>query len=316
MRFRHFLSVPLLAAWLSPASQAANLDSVRQLLDQHQYTEALSLTVKAIETDPLDMEARLLQGVALAQSGRLAQAEMLFKSLLNDEAGTPQVYNNLAAIYASQERFEQARMTLMTAIEHDPAYTMARENLGDLYTTMASIEYRQALNSAPDNQRISHKLRSLAAHPSASGPHTATLKDPAPLLRGKRPNAAQSPAEIAAAMTVPQPPALPASRLPVAPVTAPRPESPVKPPAASPTTPPARSVVAARPATTRPAKPYSTATPRPLDPPSPRSADSVTPKPVAPSGAPAGVLELIVTPKADQSGSRKITIKPTSRRRR
>ena len=312
MRFRYFLSVLPIAAWLSPASQAANLDSVRQLLDQQQYTEALSLTVKAIETDPLDMEARLLQGVALAQSGRLEQAEMLFKSLLNDEAGTPQVYNNLAAIYASQERFEQARMTLMTAIEHDPAYTMARENLGDLYTTMATIEYRQALNSAPDNQRISYKLRSLTTHPSATGPQTATLNNAAPLLRGRQSNAEPPPTEVAAAMTVPQPPALPKHRLPVAPVTAGQ--------AAPPAKPPARPVIAARPATTRPAKPYSAATLRPLDPPTPRSAGTVTSKHIAPSGVsvsePASSLELIVTPTANQSGSRKITIKPAARRRR
>jgi len=287
MQFRVFPTALLCAALPLSASQATNLDSVRQLLDHDQYAEALSLTVKAIEADPADLEARLLQGVALAQSGRLAQAEILFKSLLSDEAGMPQVYNNLAAIYASQERFEQARMTLMTAIEHDPAYTMARENLGDLYTAMAAVEYRQALNSAPDNQRISNKLRSLADRTSVTNPKVH-----------KPSGARQAPAQALAAMTVPPPPARPASHpAPTAPITAATPK------------PPTLSVID-RP-TTLTIRPVPE--PRPLPTPAQRAmpkAKATPPKAIAQSA----VLELIVTKKSNRSGSRTITIKPAARR--
>ena len=294
MRFRVSFTALLLAALPLSASQAANLDSVRQLLDRDQYAEALSLTVKAIEADPADLEARLLQGVALAQAGRLAQAEILFKSLLSDEAGMPQVYNNLAAIYASQERFEQARMTLMTAIEHDPAYTMARENLGDLYTAMAAVEYQQALRSSPDNQRISNKLRSLADHTSTAGP-----KARKPSTRAEPPGATPPPAQALAAMTAPPPPppARPASRpSPAATITAATPKPPIRP-------------IIGRPATItiRPVP-----EPRPLAAARDAAPKAPPPKTIAQSNA----LELIVTEKPNRSGSRTITIKPTARRKR
>ncbi len=57
----------------------------------------------------------------------------------------PEPYNNVAVLYASQNRFEKAREALEMATRNSRSYAIAHENLGDVYARLASEAYRQAV---------------------------------------------------------------------------------------------------------------------------------------------------------------------------
>jgi len=48
---------------------------------------------------------------------------------------------------------DKAREALETALRNDPAYTTARENLGDIYVRLAIQAYERAGTSTPELQR-------------------------------------------------------------------------------------------------------------------------------------------------------------------
>ncbi len=89
----------------------------------------------------------------------------------------PEPYNNLAVIYAAQGHFDKAREALELAIKTHPSYSVAHENLGDLYAKLASMAYDKALELDRANTVTKTKLaliRDLFAAP------TQTNAAPAP----------------------------------------------------------------------------------------------------------------------------------------
>lgn len=143
--------------------QAADLNAARSLLSQGNFEAAEAITKQAISQKPSNIEARLLQGVIQANSGRLDDAIDTFRQVTLDHPELPQAYNNLAAIHAGRGEFEQAREILIRAIQGNPSYPVARENLGDLYANMAQIEYQRALMLQEANPRIREKIQKMAS---------------------------------------------------------------------------------------------------------------------------------------------------------
>ena len=104
-------------------------------------------------------------------------------------------YNNLAVLYAQQNQLDKARTALMMAIQTNPSYAIAHENLGDLYARLASQAYDKALQiDGGNNQNVQTKLtlvRELFSNnpnmaPAKTGTKVASAKPvitPAPLPR-------------------------------------------------------------------------------------------------------------------------------------
>jgi len=70
----------------------------------------------------------------------------------------PEPYNNLAVLYARQQKFDKAINALKQAIQTHPSYATAHENLGDLYARMASMAYGKARILDQKNESAETKL--------------------------------------------------------------------------------------------------------------------------------------------------------------
>ncbi|MGJ7603537.1 tetratricopeptide repeat protein [Variovorax sp. LT1R20] len=147
----------LFSLWGSVA-HANDYDDVNLLLRQGKSTEALAKADTYIAGKPRDPQMRFLRGVILTEQNKQAEAIIAFTQLTQDFPELPEPYNNLAALYASQSKFDQARAALESALKLNPNYATAHENLGDVYARLAAQEYVKAQQFASTNASVAPKL--------------------------------------------------------------------------------------------------------------------------------------------------------------
>ena len=142
-------------AGMARADQYADVNA---LLRQGRGAEALSKADAWIASNPRDPQMRFLRGVILTEQGKQADAIADFTALTQEFPELPEPYNNLAALYAAQSQFDQARVALETAIQRNPNYATARENLGDVYVRLAAQSYARAQQLEKGNTTVAPKL--------------------------------------------------------------------------------------------------------------------------------------------------------------
>jgi tetratricopeptide (TPR) repeat protein len=147
----------LFSLWGS-AVHANEYDDVNLLLRQGKSNEALAKADTYIAGKPRDPQMRFLRGVILTEQNKQAEAITAFTQLTQDFPELSEPYNNLAALYASQSKFDQARAALEQAIKLNPNYATAHENLGDVYARLAAQEYVRAQQFASTNASVAPKL--------------------------------------------------------------------------------------------------------------------------------------------------------------
>jgi len=161
---RSFPRLFLLAAMLSLAmgwAASAHADQyadVNALLRQGRAAEALTQADAYVAANPRDPQMRFLRGVILTDQGKQADAIAAFTALTQEFPELPEPYNNLAALYAAQSEFARARDALETAIQRNPNYATAHENLGDVYVRLAAQSYGKAQQLDKRNTAIAPKL--------------------------------------------------------------------------------------------------------------------------------------------------------------
>ncbi len=183
---------------------AATID-VQQINKQFRkgdLTGALQGANSYLANNPKDAQARFLKGLILAEQGKSDEAIQTFTALTEDFPELPEPYNNLAVLYAAQNKFDDAKIALEMAIRSHPNYATAHENLGDIYAKMASIAYEKASQLDANNASVKTKL--------------ATLKDivnPRPQRTPKATSTNIDAVAQASAKAIPDTPALPAPKL-------------------------------------------------------------------------------------------------------
>ena len=93
---------------------------------------ALEQAERHLAKNPRDAQVRFLKGLILGDQGKGDEAIGVFTSLTEDFPELPEPYNNLAVLYAAQEKYDAAKHALVMAIRVHPNYATAQENLGDL----------------------------------------------------------------------------------------------------------------------------------------------------------------------------------------
>ena len=183
---------------------ATEVQDINQQFRKGDLTGALQGANTYLAKNPKDAQTRFLKGLILAEQGKSGEAILIFTALTEDYPELAEPYNNLAVLYAAQNKFDDAKNALEMAIRSHPNYTTAHENLGDIYAKMASLSYDKALQLDQNNPTAKAKL--------------ALLKDivspPArPATSNKAANAAPitTPAKVTPAPVVPPPTASPAS---------------------------------------------------------------------------------------------------------
>lgn len=141
--------------------QTSSLSDIRELAAQARYADAYRQLEIYLEARPADEQARLLRGVLLTRLNRVDEAIEAFRRLAEDNPNLAEPHNNLAVLFAAQGRFEEARRALLDAVELQPEYDIARENLGDIYARLADIEYRRAHRANRGNVRAREKAETI-----------------------------------------------------------------------------------------------------------------------------------------------------------
>ena len=155
------LSALVLGLLLSVAvstAHAQSLPDVQRLMKQNQMPQALETVDAYISSKPKDAQGRFLRGLILTEMGRTADAIAVFTKLTEDFPELPEPYNNLAVLYAQQKQYDKARTALEMAIRTHPSYSIAHENLGDVYAKLASQAYDKALQLDSSNAATQTKL--------------------------------------------------------------------------------------------------------------------------------------------------------------
>jgi tetratricopeptide (TPR) repeat protein len=105
----------------------------------------------------------------LMRQGKKDEAIKAFSDITQRFPALPEPYNNLAVLYADQGQFDKAKQALESAIKTHPSYATAHENLGDIYSKMASEAYGKALQLDTANARAQNKLLLIKDLLSTSG---------------------------------------------------------------------------------------------------------------------------------------------------
>lgn len=186
---------------------AQDAQEINRLIRLGQLDAASSKAAALLAKNPKDPQARFLKGVVLSEQGKSADAIAVFQSLTEDYPELPEPYNNLASLFAAKGQYEKAKTALEMAIQTNPSYATAYENLGDVYARMASQAYDKALQLDKTNATAQTKLISIRNAFSAGGkPGAATPAAPATPGKGEAPKpaaAAASPAPVATKAAAP-----------------------------------------------------------------------------------------------------------------
>ena len=118
------------------------------LATEKRYSEARDVLDPLLAREPGHARARLLDGILRARSGHLSEAIAVFEALRRDYPDMTEPYNNLAVIYAVQDRLDDARTTLLAVLERQPDAVLYA-NLGDVYTKLARRAYQRARELDP-----------------------------------------------------------------------------------------------------------------------------------------------------------------------
>jgi tetratricopeptide (TPR) repeat protein len=144
-----------------PQMQSDPHDSVRKLLRQAKYPQALVLVEKSLTTNPNDPQMRFWQAFMLDHLGQRAAAVTIYQSLSQDYPELAEPQNNLGVLYAAQGDYPRAKMAVEAALRANPNYAAAHENLGDLMVQMARQSYERALSIEPAQAAPAKKIEAL-----------------------------------------------------------------------------------------------------------------------------------------------------------
>lgn len=118
---------------------------------------ALEKVNALLAQQPKEAQARFLKALILTDQKKISDAVPILIGLTEDYPTLPEPYNNLAVLYALQQRYEEASAMLELVIHFHPDYTTAYENLGDIYAHLARRSYDNALKFDQSNTDISMK---------------------------------------------------------------------------------------------------------------------------------------------------------------
>lgn len=212
----------LALAMLAIAAQGQETQEINRLIRAGQLGPAAERVEAILAKNPKDAQARFLKGVILSEQGKQTDAIGIFQSLTEDYPELPEPYNNLASLFAAKGQYEKAKTALEMAIQVNPSYGTAYENLGDVYAKLASQAYDKALQLDRGNTTAQGKLAALrSAFAAPATPSKPAPVAPAPAPRGEaKPSLAPAPAAAGAAVA-PQPAAAAPSAIVPRPVSVP-----------------------------------------------------------------------------------------------
>jgi Flp pilus assembly protein TadD len=149
-----YASLCLLLLTTAAHAQDAALDAATALWQGGDTNQAIAVVDAYLEQHANDPQGRFLKALMLSDGGDVDTAINLFVGLSLDFPNSPEPFNNLAVLYVGKGAYALAANALRSAINADPGYVTAHENLGDLYLRMALNAYGNALRLEAGNDSL------------------------------------------------------------------------------------------------------------------------------------------------------------------
>lgn len=153
---KRIASLCLAAVSLSAAAMAAagEAEDVAGLLQAGRYQEALNRIDALLREVGAQPQIRLYRGMSLMALDRRTEAFHSFEALAAEHPNMPEPFNNMAVIQAANGRYGDARVLLENALRADAGYSVALENLGDVYIKMANHTYARLRTLGPQRKAV------------------------------------------------------------------------------------------------------------------------------------------------------------------
>ena len=127
----------------SSISKEINLDEIKSMVSSSPSRALVEIDL-LLESDSNSHNLLFLRAVTLTKLEQKDLAIKTYISLIEKFPKLPEPYNNLAVLYAEQNKLLEAKQILEEALKTNNSYSIAHINLGDVYTRMASDAYRKA----------------------------------------------------------------------------------------------------------------------------------------------------------------------------
>jgi tetratricopeptide (TPR) repeat protein len=129
------------------ASSTTKTQQARALCEQGKWPDVLAFTHEWHAENPADAKALFYQGVALAATGRFAEAEMAYRRTLKMDQADFKAWNNLAALlFDALNQPAEGAKCLTQALKIDPGNKLGWSNLASMNGQLG--RHAQALECA------------------------------------------------------------------------------------------------------------------------------------------------------------------------
>ena len=165
------LAAMTMTAGGAAAAGTTEAEDVAVLLQSGRYQEALNRIDALPEESRNQPQIRLYRGTALMAQDRQAEALRAFEALAADHPEMPEPFNNMAVIQAANGQYGEARLLLRQSLRADAGYSVALENIGDVYVKLANQTYARLRTLDPNRKSAKarheavQKVARLVDHP-------------------------------------------------------------------------------------------------------------------------------------------------------
>ena len=131
----------------------------------HWKAGLLALALAAIEAglleEPKDLSLRFMRGSLLYETDRLVESTEQFTDLAEQFPELAEVHNNLASLHARAGKLDLARLSLERALQAQPAYALAWENLAAVLArqSMQALQRAEEITQTTDRKRLELKIK-------------------------------------------------------------------------------------------------------------------------------------------------------------
>jgi tetratricopeptide (TPR) repeat protein len=145
-------------------SAASLLERGVQLEEAGRLEDAISATKRALQLDPRLMQAHVNLIILYGRVGNFRNAEEQYREALKlNPEKYPDAYYNHGVLLLKEGRLDEAQAAFVKALEINPSYASARNDLGYLLERQgnldaAAAEYRKAVEEQPDFRKARFNL--------------------------------------------------------------------------------------------------------------------------------------------------------------
>jgi tetratricopeptide (TPR) repeat protein len=128
-----------------PKNKNAIPQDIYNLITSKKLPEAIVAIDKELGVNPRNVQLRFVRSRIQIEMGQIDLAKKTLLEITQQFPELPEPYNNLAVLEAQSGDLDQAKEYLELALKVQPSFATALENLGDVYTGLASRSYGKAV---------------------------------------------------------------------------------------------------------------------------------------------------------------------------